>query len=61
MQSAGEWEIRVFFGQEPPFYDVLWQARALPGRQLKRFMREVAEKRETLFKEWSAKVKVQEP
>lgn len=60
VQSSGEWEIRIFFGQEPPYYDVVWQVKALPGRALKKFLREAAAQREALFAEWDAKVKVQE-
>lgn len=50
----------MFFGTDPPDYDVVWQARPVPARELRRFMREVAGLREALFAEWDAKVKVQE-
>ncbi|HEX8696101.1 MAG TPA: DUF4160 domain-containing protein [Longimicrobium sp.] len=61
VKSAGEWEIRVFFGEEPPWYDVLWQVHEIPGKKLRRFLEEVAENRQKLFEEWDAKVQEQDP
>jgi hypothetical protein len=53
--------VRVFFGEEPPAYDVLWQAGRIPGRRMKEFLRIVSENRARLFEEWDLKVKVVDP
>ena len=56
--SPGEWEIRVLFGDEPPRYEVEFEARKVPRRALRKFLAEVARHREELFEEWDAKVQV---
>jgi len=56
--SPGEWEIRVFFTDEPPRYDVEFEARKVPRRALRSFLAEVAKHREQLLEEWDAKVQV---
>lgn len=58
--SPGEWEIRVFFMDDPPRYDVLLELKKLPGRTLRKFLARVADHREALLVEWDAKVKVEE-
>jgi len=58
--SSGEWEIRVFFGDDPPRFDVLWEAKKVPGRVLRKFLAQVAEHREELFDEWANKVQVED-
>lgn len=60
VKSPGEWEIRVFFGDEPPRYEVVFEARKLPRRALRKFLAEVAEHREQLFEEWDAKVQAED-
>jgi hypothetical protein len=61
VQSPGEWEIRVFFGDDPPRFDVLWELQKVPGKMLRKFLAQVAEHREGLFVEWDAKVQVDDP
>ena len=58
--SSGEWEIRVFFGDDPPRLDVLWELKKVPGRALRKFLAQVAEHREELFVEWDRKVQVED-
>lgn len=59
--SPGGWEIRVFFGEDPPRVEVVWQIEKIPRRALKAFLTRVAEQREALFLEWDAKVQVIDP
>jgi hypothetical protein len=61
VQSPGEWEIRVFFGDDPPRWDEVWSARPVPARALRKFLDDVANRREDLFREWDEKVIVDEP
>ena len=49
---ADEWEIRVFFLQEPVQYDVKYMIRRIPGTLLKTVLREAKKNRTALFKEW---------
>jgi len=58
--SPGNWEVRVFFGTEPPHYDVLWEVGRIPRRQMKKFLSDVSEKREALYLEWDEKVVVED-
>jgi hypothetical protein len=58
--SPGEWEIRVFFGDDPPRFDVRWQLKKVPGRAVRSFLAQVAEHREELFVEWDGKVQVED-
>jgi len=58
--SPGNWEIRVFFGTEPPHYDVLWEVGRIPRKQLKRFLNDVSKNREALYLEWDEKVVVED-
>jgi len=60
VQSPGEWEIRVFFGDDPPRFDVVWELKRMPGRALRAFLAQVAEHREELFEEWDEKVQVED-
>jgi hypothetical protein len=60
VKSPGSWEVRVFFGPEPPHYDVVWQVAHIPGKQMRAFLREVSSKREELYREWDAKVVVED-
>jgi hypothetical protein len=60
VESPGNWEVRVFFGAEPPCYDVLWEVGRIPGKQMKSFLRDVSECREALYLEWDEKVVVED-
>lgn len=57
----GKWEIRVFFGADPPAYDVVMRIGRIPRRALREFLRDVAAQRETLYREWDKKVSVVDP
>ncbi|HET7232298.1 MAG TPA: DUF4160 domain-containing protein [Longimicrobium sp.] len=59
--SHGNWEIRVFLGEEPPRAEVVWQFQKIPARALKDFLSRVSEQRQALFIEWDAKVQVVDP
>ena len=59
--SPGNWEVRVFFGSEPPYYDVVMQVGRIPGKKMRAFLLEVAANREKLFLEWDRKVIVEDP
>ena len=58
VKSPGEWEVRVFFGEDPPYYDVVWATGRIPSRRMKRFLSRVATNRSSLFEEWNSKVTV---
>jgi hypothetical protein len=59
VKSPGNWEVRVFFGTEPPYYEVEWEIGRIPRKSMKSFLREVASNREKLYLEWDAKVEVE--
>jgi hypothetical protein len=58
--SPGNWEVRVFFGSEPPHYDVLWEVGRIPRKQMKNFLSDVGRNREALYLEWDEKVVVED-
>jgi hypothetical protein len=58
--SPGNWEVRVFFGSEPPHYDVLWEVGRIPRKQMKKFLSDVGRNREALYLEWDEKVVVED-
>jgi hypothetical protein len=58
-KSAGEWEIRVFFGEEPPRHEVVFEARRIPAKKVKEILAASLRHREALFVEWSQKVTVE--
>ncbi|WP_349264262.1 DUF4160 domain-containing protein [Longimicrobium sp.] len=61
VKSAGEWEVKVFFMEDPPYYEVEFEARRIPSRKMSKFLKMVAEKREALHAEWDRKVQVVDP
>ncbi|MDE2875008.1 MAG: DUF4160 domain-containing protein [Gemmatimonadota bacterium] len=46
------WEIRVFFLQEPPEYDVRFQLKRVPARTVRTILELAAVHRAKLFTEW---------
>lgn len=46
------WEIRVFFLQEPPGYEVKFEVGRIPSRVLRSLLDSAAEHRVALFGEW---------
>jgi hypothetical protein len=58
--SPGNWEVRVFFGPEPPVYDVVMEIGRIPRRRMKEFLKQVSKNREKLYREWDAKVIVED-
>ncbi|HEY0022953.1 MAG TPA: DUF4160 domain-containing protein [Longimicrobium sp.] len=58
--APGSWEIRVFFGPEPPVYDVVMEIGRIPRRRLKEFLKQVSTNREKLYREWDTKVIVED-
>lgn len=61
VESPGNWEVRVFFGSNPPYYDVVMQISRIPGKRMRQFLAEVAENRDELYEEWDQKVIVVDP
>jgi hypothetical protein len=61
VKTPGEWEVRIFFLEDPPRYDVEFEVKRIPTRKLRKFLASVAEKREELFAEWDRKVQVVDP
>ena len=49
---ADAWEIRVYFLQEPPEYDVKFELRRIPAKTVRAILQLVAEHRAELFEEW---------
>jgi hypothetical protein len=56
VKRSGEWEIRVFFHEEPPYYDEVWAVGCIPGRVLREVLAHASSFREQLYIEWSEKV-----
>ena len=46
------WEIRVYFLQEPPQYDVRFRLKRIPAKTLKAILGLSAMHRAELFEEW---------
>ena len=46
------WEIRVFFLQEPPGYEVRFEVRHVPKKTVRAILRLAAAHRAELFEEW---------
>lgn len=61
VKSPGEWEVKIFFLAEPPYYEVDFEVKRIPSRKLNKFLAQVAKKRADLFDEWSRKVQVVDP
>ena len=61
VQSPGNWEVRVFFGPEPPYYDVVMEVGRIPNKKMRKFLREVSKNRTELYQEWDKKVNVVDP
>jgi hypothetical protein len=61
VKCSGKWEVRVFFGEDPPYFDVQWQLSRVPVKQMREFLQTVASHRAELFEEWTAKVNVVDP
>ena len=49
---ADAWEIRVYFLQEPPKYDVRFELRHVSARRVTAILRLAAAHRTELFEEW---------
>lgn len=58
VKSPGEWEVRVFFANDPPYYEIEFEVKRIPTRKMKKFLARVAESRERLYREWDSKVQV---
>ena len=50
----------MFFGPEPPVYDVVMEIGRIPRRRLKEFLKQVSTNREKLYREWDTKVIVED-
>lgn len=50
----GEWEIRVFFLDEPPTYSEEWVVTRVPAPKLREILEGAATHRAELLEEWSA-------
>ena len=47
-----EWEIRVYFMQEPPEPEVIYQVKRVPGKTVRRILMLTATHRAELLDEW---------
>ena len=54
--APDEWEIKVFFLQEPVVYEELWAAKRIPGGVLKRLLKLTAANRDQLLEQWERSV-----
>ncbi len=50
--AVDAWEIRVFFLQEPPEYEVKFQLKRIPARTVREILELAAAHRAELFEEW---------
>jgi hypothetical protein len=55
--KSGDWEVRVFFQEEPAIVEVQWERDRFPGRIERELLNLVAEHRQALWTEWNQKVK----
>lgn len=58
-KRAGEWEVRVFFLEEPPRHEVKLVVGRVPVARLQDLLDLARAHRADLFREWSEKVKVE--
>lgn len=56
VKRPGEWEIRVYFYEEPPYYEEVFVLTRISNRLLREILERATTCREELFKEWSEKV-----
>jgi hypothetical protein len=54
--SPDDWEIRIFFLEEPVTYEVKYQFRHLPSQTVRRLLRLAAENRAALLDQWNRSV-----
>lgn len=50
---ADEWEVRVFFMQEPVRYEVKYEVKKVSNRVLRRVLERAREHRAGLLREWN--------
>jgi hypothetical protein len=56
VKRAGEWEIRVFFHEEPPYYEEVFVVRRPSSRVTREILTHAHSFRAQLYLEWSEKV-----
>ncbi len=56
---TGQWEVRIFFLEEPPRYEVKFALTRIPSARLKTLLELARAHRAELLSEWSEKVRVQ--
>jgi hypothetical protein len=49
---ADEWEVRVFFLQEPVEFEVKYEVKKVSARILRRLLKNAKDHREDLMREW---------
>lgn len=54
--AFGEWEIRVFFLQDPVLCETKFEIKRIPGRILRTILELAAEHRAELLEEWERSV-----
>ena len=54
--SSDDWEIRVFFLQEPVVFEVKWAVKRIPGRLVRELMALTAQHRAELLAQWERSV-----
>lgn len=56
VQKPGEWEVRVYFQEEPAVIEIRWKRHFFTGKVERELMKLVAVHREALWTEWSEKI-----
>ncbi len=55
----GQWEVRIFFLEEPPRPEIVFSVERIPQARLTELLELARKHRAELLMEWSEKVKVQ--
>lgn len=54
--SLDEWEVRIFFLQEPVTYEVKWATKHVPSRVIRELLENAAHHRAELLEQWDRSV-----
>lgn len=60
VKSPGEWELRVFFLQEPPRVEEVFSIKKVPGNTRRAIIQLVRKNRAALLTEWTRKVHLED-
>lgn len=54
--SPDDWEVRIYFLEDPVMHDVIFKVRHLPARTLRELLHLAEDHRAELFEQWSRSV-----